>query len=205
MMDPAGRISCWNPAAEALFGVHRGGGHGSGSPPAPCSATLPACLSTGILRLSANGQGKAIDAIIELAACHKQGHEIPIELSLSAHHQTDGWHPIGILRDISERKQAEQLAQLNEKRRLQKLVEILQHPTDTSQEFLDYALEQAIQLTGSTIGYIYYYDEQREQFSLNSWSKEVARLHRGQSENLLRPGAHRHLGRSGTTAPSDCD
>jgi len=172
MMDPAGRISFWNPAAEALFGYSEEEAMGADLHRLLAPPRLQHVYQQAFSAFQRTGQGKAIDAIIELAAYHKQGHEIPIELSLSAHHQTDGWHPIGILRNISERKQAEQLAQLNEKR-LQKLVEILQHPTDTSQEFLDYALEQAIQLTGSTIGYIYYYDEQREQFSLNSWSKEV--------------------------------
>ncbi|WP_306549328.1 PAS domain S-box protein [Desulfobulbus sp.] len=172
MMDPAGRISFWNPAAEALFGYTEEEAMGADLHRLLAPPRFLHIYQQAFSAFQRTGQGKAIDAIIELAACHKQGHEIPIELSLSAHHQTDGWHPIGILRDISERKQAEQLVRRNEER-LRKLVEILQHPTDTSQEFLDYALEQAIQLTGSTIGYIYYYDEQREQFSLNSWSKEV--------------------------------
>ena len=43
--------------------------------------------------------------------------------------------------------------------RLRRLVDILQHPSDTIQEFLDYALKQAIELTESRIGYIYHYNE----------------------------------------------
>jgi PAS domain S-box-containing protein len=172
MMDPSGRISFWNPAAEALFGYTGEEAMGADlhrllAPPRyqhACEQAFSAFQRT--------GQGQAIGAIIELAACHKQGHEIPIELSLSALHKPGGWHTIGIIRDISERKQAEQLARRNEER-LRKLVEILQHPADTSLDFLDYALEQAIALTGSTIGYLYLYDEEREHFMLNSWSKEV--------------------------------
>lgn len=57
--------------------------------------------------------------------------------------------------------------------RLRRLVDILKHPSDSIQEFLDYALTQAIELTGSQIGYIYHYHEDREEFILNTWSEEV--------------------------------
>jgi len=74
--------------------------------------------------------------------------------------------------DITERKKAEEEIRQNESR-LKRLVDILQHPSETIQGFLDYALEQAIQLTMSKIGYIYYYSEERKEFVLNTWSKEV--------------------------------
>ncbi len=78
----------------------------------------------------------------------------------------------GSFQDITERKRIEDENKLNESR-LRKLVDILQHPAGTIQEFLDYALEQALQLTGSKIGYIYHYNEERKQLILNSWSKDV--------------------------------
>lgn len=56
---------------------------------------------------------------------------------------------------------------------LRRLVDILQHPSDTIQEFLDYALKQAIELTESRIGYIYHYNEETCEFVLNTWSEEV--------------------------------
>jgi len=74
--------------------------------------------------------------------------------------------------DITERKQAEEEIRLNESR-LRRLVDILQHPAENVQDFLDYALEQALQLTGSKIGYIYHYFEERQELVLNSWSKDV--------------------------------
>lgn len=74
--------------------------------------------------------------------------------------------------DITERKRAEEEMRQSESR-LKKLVDILQHPSETIQDFLDYALEQAILLTGSKIGYIYYYSEEAKEFILNTWSKEV--------------------------------
>jgi PAS domain S-box-containing protein len=74
--------------------------------------------------------------------------------------------------DITDRKRVEESARLNEIRLLG-LVNILQHPFTATQDFLDYALDEAIKITDSKIGYIYHYDEKRKMFSLNTWSKEV--------------------------------
>ncbi len=57
--------------------------------------------------------------------------------------------------------------------RLRSLVALLQHRARTTQEFLDYALDEAIKLTDSTIGYIYLYSESRTELTLNTWSKGV--------------------------------
>ncbi len=57
--------------------------------------------------------------------------------------------------------------------RLESLLRISQFKTDSIQELLDFALQEAIELTGSKIGYIYFYDEAKRQFTLNTWSKEV--------------------------------
>mgnify|MGYP003605554335 CR=1 FL=1 len=74
--------------------------------------------------------------------------------------------------DQTKKKNSEEKIKKNEVR-LQGMVRILQHQADSIQEFLDYALEEAIKLTESKIGYLYYYDEKRKQFSLNTWSKDV--------------------------------
>jgi PAS domain S-box-containing protein len=76
------------------------------------------------------------------------------------------------LGDIGERRRNEERIQRNDTR-LRRLVDILQHPAHNVQVFLDHALNQAIQLTGSAIGYIYYYHEDSQEFILNSWSKDV--------------------------------
>jgi len=57
--------------------------------------------------------------------------------------------------------------------RLKSLLEILQMPIESVQEFLDFALDQALRLTESKIGYIYFYSEERKEFVLNTWSKGV--------------------------------
>ena len=57
--------------------------------------------------------------------------------------------------------------------RLESLVEILDQKTDTIQELLDHSLNELIELTGSKFGYIFFYNEEAQQFILNTWSKGV--------------------------------
>jgi len=78
----------------------------------------------------------------------------------------------GMTRDITARKQAEIELKLNESR-LESLLRISQLQETALQPILDFALEEAIRLTRSQIGYIYYYDEAQRRFTLNSWSKAV--------------------------------
>ncbi len=74
--------------------------------------------------------------------------------------------------DITERKKAMREISKNETR-LKSIVEILQSKASTIQELLDFSLHHAITLTESRIGYIYFYDEDKKQFTLKSWSKDV--------------------------------
>ncbi len=82
-------------------------------------------------------------------------------------------------RDITESKQTELLIlkkteeiEFNNQR-LESLFKISQYQTNSIQELLDFALSEAIKLTNSKIGYIYFYDEQDKHFVLNTWSKDV--------------------------------
>jgi PAS domain S-box-containing protein/putative nucleotidyltransferase with HDIG domain len=74
--------------------------------------------------------------------------------------------------DITDRKRAEAEVKLNEAR-LASLLRISQYASTSIQELLDYALEEAIALTASQIGYIYTYDDTTTQFTLNTWSRNV--------------------------------
>jgi len=86
-----------------------------------------------------------------------------------------------ILEDITNKKQAEkELQQAKEAQReeikrnetrLNSILNILQHSSDSVREFLDYTLEEAIKLTGSKIGYILHYIENKQEFIINTWSK----------------------------------
>ncbi|MCU0800143.1 MAG: PAS domain S-box protein, partial [Candidatus Thermoplasmatota archaeon] len=79
---------------------------------------------------------------------------------------------IAVYDDLTEMKGSEEERLLNE-RRLESLYRISIYEKDDIQDFLDIALDEAIQLTGSKIGYLYFYDTMKKEFTLNSWSKGV--------------------------------
>jgi diguanylate cyclase (GGDEF)-like protein/PAS domain S-box-containing protein len=57
------------------------------------------------------GEGNAVGKTLELSALRRNGSEFPIELSLSSVHMQNRWFAIGILRDITIRKQMEEQLQ----------------------------------------------------------------------------------------------
>jgi diguanylate cyclase (GGDEF)-like protein/PAS domain S-box-containing protein len=85
----------------------------------------------------------------------------------------DGSTGIGAyIRDVTdeydrERKQARTL------QRAQIMASVFARTFESVQEQLDYVLNECLQLTESQFGYIYLYDEDKEQFTLNSWSGGV--------------------------------
>ena len=57
--------------------------------------------------------------------------------------------------------------------RLMTMVDILQYPTESIQTFVDFAMEEAIKLTESKLGFIFYYSEETKIFTLSAWSKDA--------------------------------
>jgi len=78
------------------------------------------------------------------------------------------------IKDITARKRAEAAYRIEEKR-LRSVIEIAQQKTNSLGELLDKALDEAIALSASKLGYIYYYSEEQQEFTLHAWSKEVMR------------------------------
>jgi PAS domain S-box-containing protein len=70
----------------------------------------------GFGRFKTTGQGPAVGKTLELEAVRKDGTELPVELSLSAVKLGGKWNAIGIMRDITERKRAEEALRISEER-----------------------------------------------------------------------------------------
>ncbi len=105
--DAEGRIRSWNSAATALFGFRESEAIGQ-----PIELIIPERFrrqhQEGIHRVTSGGPSHVIGKTVELAALRKDGTEFPVELSLATWFLDDERYYTGIIRDISERKQAEQ-------------------------------------------------------------------------------------------------
>ncbi len=116
MIDSAGEVTYWNNAAEELFGYTADEMMGQELHVVVAPKHLHSAYIEGFQRFQETGTGPAIGKTLELPAIRKDGSEVTIELSLAAAQSHDGWHAIGVVRDISERKKAEASLQESEQR-----------------------------------------------------------------------------------------
>ena len=108
MMDHKRNISYWNKAAEQMFGYTEKEAIGKDLHALLVPERFHAGFSKGFEGFKETGQGNAIGKTLEVAAVGKDGKEFPVELSLSAVKLKDRWNAIGLIRDITERKAAEE-------------------------------------------------------------------------------------------------
>jgi PAS domain S-box-containing protein len=108
MMDDAGRIAFWNEAAQRIFGY----GAREAQDKKLSELIVPerhrADFDKEFTVFSRTGQGPVIGKTLERAGLRKDGTEIVTEASTSAVSVDDKWHAICVVRDITERKAAEQ-------------------------------------------------------------------------------------------------
>lgn len=77
-----------------------------------------------------------------------------------------------IIRDnTTEYRQQEIISRISETNRI--IAQCMMKPFANVQQQLDYALNEALNLTESQYGYIYLFDESTEEFTLNSWTNGV--------------------------------
>lgn len=116
MMDPHGTITYWNPAAETIFGYERNEALGSNLHQLLMPEHYLESHQRAFDKFLRTGQGNAIGKVLDLRSRRKGGEEIVVSLSLSALSLNNEWHAIGIVRDITSRRQAEEALQQNEEK-----------------------------------------------------------------------------------------
>ncbi len=108
MLDDQGRVSFWNAAAERIFGYPRSEMLGRDV----CRALVPRRFQSqfrhGLRSFGETGEGPAVGETIEWSVIGRERDEFPVELSLSAVKIQDRWHALAVVRDITERKEAEE-------------------------------------------------------------------------------------------------
>jgi len=101
-----GEIQSWNKAAENIFGYSEDEVLGG-----LLTVIIPEeyreLHEAGIERVAKGGKHHVIGHSVELSGLHKDGHKMPIELSLSTWTVKNKVFYSGIIRDITERKQSE--------------------------------------------------------------------------------------------------
>ena len=107
-MDAAGRVQEFNPAAERVFGFSRDEAVGKELAELIIPPTLRERHRKGLARYLETGEGPLIGRLVEIGALRRDGSEILVALAISAT-QVNG-SPIftAYLRDITERKRAEE-------------------------------------------------------------------------------------------------
>jgi PAS domain S-box-containing protein len=118
MMDPNGLISYWNAAAERIFGYTAEEALGQLLHDFFAAKQFREAHSKAFPEFLRTGKGNAIGKTMDLMALTRDGREIAVQLSLSSFQLEDGWHAVGILRDITERRLMEQ--QVKESENLQR-------------------------------------------------------------------------------------
>ena len=107
-MDAGGVITDWNAPAEQMFGWPRQEAIGR-----LVSATIVPAQhrephERGLCHFLATGEGPILNTRIEITACHRDGREFPVELSISSGSVVGETYTFNaFIRDISERKRTE--------------------------------------------------------------------------------------------------
>lgn len=116
LVDIEGKITLWNAAAQRMFGYSTQEALGRHSHELIAPVRFRAAYEQGFAAFRYSDTDTATKRVIELNALRKGGEEFPIELSVSPLHINDQWQALGIVRDITARKQAEEALRESEER-----------------------------------------------------------------------------------------
>jgi PAS domain S-box-containing protein len=106
MLHPSGNVLHWNPAAESILGYSRA--EVLGRPVYDLLSPQHHAYARETLRRIAQGGRESVHGTtVELTAVHKNGMEIPVEISVAVIPMDDQWGAVVVGRDITTRKAAE--------------------------------------------------------------------------------------------------
>jgi PAS domain S-box-containing protein len=111
-IDPGGRIVEFNPAAERTFGYSRAEAIGKSMAALIIPAAWREAHMRGLANYLSTGKARVLGKRLEMTAMRRDGSEFPCELTVTQISVTNPPLFTGYLRDITERKRAEQRFQL---------------------------------------------------------------------------------------------
>ena len=114
MIDGEGNVVYWNPAAERTFGYARDEIMRKNVHDALMPERYRAQFEKGLKGFMETGKGNAVGKVVELAAKRRDGTEFPMEIAVSAVRMKGQYWASAIIRDITERKRAEEALRQSE-------------------------------------------------------------------------------------------
>lgn len=108
MMDGRGRAVHWNPAAEKMFGYSAEEALGQEIHQLVTPDRHRELAADALENYFQSGEGPVVGRTLELQAVRKGGEEFPIEVSLAPIHVEEEWWAVAMVRDITERKRADE-------------------------------------------------------------------------------------------------
>jgi len=106
-----GMITGWNPQAERIFGWMREEALGRAVDEVIMPRGYRDAHKRGLAHYLATGEGRVLNKRIEMTALHHDGHEFPVELSITPIRLGDSVSFSAFIRDITERKSTERRLQ----------------------------------------------------------------------------------------------
>ncbi len=108
-MDAHGVITSWNANAETTFGWPTAAAVGRHLADTIVPSAHRDDHRRGLAHFLATGEGPILRRRIEITALHRDGHEFPVELTVTPMRLADGWHFGAVVRDVTEHQRADQL------------------------------------------------------------------------------------------------
>ncbi len=102
-MGADGRVVEWNRAAESMLGWSRSEIVGAELAEVIVPRRLRAAHRQGLRRFLMTGERTIIGTRQEMPGLHRDGHEVTLEVSLSAEQTSEGWSFTAFMQDVSER------------------------------------------------------------------------------------------------------
>ena len=107
-IDDRGQISYWNKAAEKIFGYSENEVLGKDLHTLIAPKRYHKSFLKGMELFRKTGNGPVVGKTLEIEGIRRDGTEFPVELSISSVSINENWNALAFIRDITERKQAEE-------------------------------------------------------------------------------------------------
>ncbi|MEW6261656.1 MAG: GAF domain-containing protein [Thermodesulfobacteriota bacterium] len=108
----------------------------------------------------------------EIALINQAGDRLVVEITTFPVQMKGENLILGIARDITARKRIEASVQLN-LARLETLVKLSQMSEASIKDIADFVMEEAVRLTKSKVGYLYFMNEDETLLTVHSWSRQA--------------------------------